>query len=111
MEDREDWGPLDRVARRTNDCWLGDIRRPRARVHVCGHRFLLPLEGTGLEIWLLLDGTLTVAQIAETLAARYPGGNRARILEDTAAFVHKLELLGLAAWRNRPLFEDVSLDA
>lgn len=111
MAEKTDWGPLDRVARRTNDCWLGEIRGRRSKVLVCGHRFLLPLEGTALEIWLLLDGSLTVAQVAERLAAGYPDVDFARILEDVAGVVHKLELLGLAAWRNRPLFEDVSLEA
>ncbi len=111
MAGKVDQGPLDRVARRTNDCWLGDIRGRRAKVLVCGHRFLLPLEGTALEIWLLLDGALTVAQIAERLAAGYRGADSVRVLDDVAGFVHKLELLGLAAWRTRPLFEDVSLEA
>ena len=77
---------------------------------VCGHKFMLPLEGTGLEIWLLLDGKRTVAEAAGTLAASYPGADGAKILDDTARFVHELERLGLAAWRIRPLFEDVALD-
>jgi len=71
---------------------------------------MLPLDGTGLEIWRLLDGKRTVTEVAETLASRYTGMDRARILDDTARFVQELERLGLAAWRIRPLFEDVALD-
>lgn len=100
---------LDRIPRRTNECWLGDDRT-EGPLYVCGHRFLLRLAGPALDIWRLIDGRHTVAQIADVLDSQFPHTGRAVILADVIACIRHLEHLGLAAWSTRPLFEDVRLD-
>jgi len=77
---------------------------------VCGYRFLAYLEGPALRIWFLLDGTRSVEEVADELVLRYHGSDRETVLEDTIRCIVDLEQLGLAAWRSRPLFEDVQLD-
>ena len=95
--------------RRTNECWLGDLAADEG-VYVCGHRILVRLEGTALDIWRVMDGKHSMADIADFLATKYDGETPDVIMDDTIACVLRLEELGLAAWRSRPLFEDVSLD-
>lgn len=100
---------LDKIPRRTNECWLGDIDGGE-EAYVCGHEFLLHLQDTAIRIWQLLDGRRTLAEIVDLLAEGYGGASRDVILEDTIGFVLNLERFGLAAWQSRPLFEGVRLD-
>lgn len=102
---------LECAPRRTNECWLG--RTPvddECGVFVCGYRFLAHLRGPALRIWFLLDGTRSVSEIVDELSLRYRSGDHEAILEDAIRYIVDLEQLGLAAWRSRPLFEDVQLD-
>jgi hypothetical protein len=98
---------LNKKPRRTNDCWLGDLN---GNAYVCGQRFLLFLEGTALRIWQLMDGHMTVAEIVDQLNKEYSCTNRRIMLEDVIRYILGLEESGLAAWRTRPLFEEVELD-
>lgn len=79
-------------------------------VFVCGHKFMVRLEGTALEIWRLMDGRHTAREIAEALGRRYVSPAPDAILENTLGCLRQLEELGLAAWRSRPLFEEIDLD-
>lgn len=97
------------VPRRTNECWLGDIDDEHG-VYVIGHRFMLRVEGTTLAMWRLIDGRHSVQDIADCLNDAYTTPDPDVILESTVEFLLRLETLGLAAWRTRPLFEQVELD-
>ncbi len=100
---------LNKIPRRTNECWLGDLDA-NGKAYVCGHRFLIYLEGTALRIWQLMDGRLTVAELMDQLSKEYSFTGRTVILEDIIRYIVGLEESGLAAWRTRPLFEEVELD-
>ncbi|TFG74387.1 MAG: PqqD family protein [Thermodesulfobacteriales bacterium] len=100
---------LNKVPRRTNECWLGDMFEGND-VYVCGYKFLVHLEGTALRIWQLMDGNRTMAELVEQLNKEYSSIARDVILEDSISYVIHLEKAGVAAWRSRPLFEEVKLD-
>lgn len=100
---------LNRVPRRTNECWLGNVQDEDG-VYVCGHKFLLRIEGNALALWRSIDSRHTVVDLAREMGEAYPTTSPSRILEDVVEFLVRLESLGLAAWRTRPLFEDVQLD-
>jgi|GEM_PF-3462399 len=113
MPDSDDT-PLPRhlfrkVPRRTNECCFGDLDGCE-QIHVYGHHFLIRLEGSALRIWQLMDGRHTVDQMVRRLAMDYHGAGEGAIREQVAYFLLRLEELGLAAWRHRPLFEEVKLD-
>lgn len=102
---------LNKIPRRTNECWIGTIEDSQPQeIYVCGHKFLLRLEGTALEIWRRMDGSLTVSQIVADLADHYTALNPEQICSEVVEYIIGLERLGLAAWRLRPLFEEVILD-
>ena len=99
---------LDLPPRRTNQCSLE--HSSGTKEWVCGHNFLLELSGTAQSVWHLMDGKLTMRQIALDIASSYEVENdRHRVLEDTIEYIIKLERIGLAAWRNRPLLEEIEL--
>jgi len=100
---------MDKTVRLTNECWLGCLSEGEP-VYVCGHKFLLRLEGTALEIWKLIDGQNTMADIIAKLTSSYQAVRPESIAEGTIEYILQLERFGLAAWRSRPLFEDVPLD-
>lgn len=100
---------LHKVPRRTNECWLRDTS-DQETVYVCGHRFLLRLEGTSYAIWRLLDGRHNIVDIADELEYRYDVDSRGLLMEHIIDCVLRMEELGLAAWRCRPLFEEIPLE-
>jgi len=102
-------GLLNKVPRRVNECWLGDLAQDKG-VYVVGYQVLVCLEGTALRIWQLMDGTRSLVEMTETLAKEYRATSPEVILEGTIACLLKLEGAGLAAWQTRPLFEDIELD-
>lgn len=110
MTQREQYkASLDKKPRRINMLWLGDLEQDTT-AYIYGNKFLVSIEGVSLEIWKLLDGKYTVAQIAEKIASKYDSIPREQILEDTIEYIIQLEEAGLVAWRVRPLFEDIKLD-
>jgi hypothetical protein len=48
------------------------------------------LNPTGSELWSCLDTPLSEPELAERLVARHPSISRARLIEDTGAFVQSL---------------------
>lgn len=98
---------LNKIPRRTNECWFGSIET--GVISVYGHNFLLYLDGTSLRIWNLIDGNRTMNDLIDQLCMEY-SASRKNILKDTVNFVIHLENAGVAVWRTRPLFEDVNLD-
>lgn len=100
---------LYKPPRRTNECWLGNIDLDN-NIYVCGHKFLACLNNNTLEIWRLMDGRRTILDIVHHLKEKYTFTSKKEILSDTINFILHLENVGLAAWRSRPLFEDVKLN-
>ena len=100
---------LDKIPRRTSQCWIGDFDEDK-QIYVCGYKFVACLKDTALEIWKLIDGKLTVSQIANKLGSIYKRENQKIVLSDTVAYLIELEKAGLAAWQTRPLFEDIIID-
>ena len=100
---------LDKPPRRTNECWLANNSSCDS-VYVCGHKFILQLENTSLSVWQLMDGQHSMGEIANELEHRYEIANKDTLMENLISCVLLLEILGLAAWRSRPLFEEVPLD-
>lgn len=100
---------LNKVPRRTNECWLGDIYNDD-EIYVCGYKFLVHFEETALRIWQLMDGSRTILELVEQLCRECDPVNESKVLEDTIRYIMQLEKIGLAAWRSRPLFEEVQLD-
>lgn len=99
---------LDKQPRRTNECWLRDTKENK--IYIYGYKFLMCLEGTSLEIWLMMDGQITVREIYKKLKKKYQKSNDNDIFEDIISFIIHLERSGLAAWRTRPLFEDININ-
>jgi len=56
------------------------------------------LNQVGTRIWELADGTRTVQQIAEAIAAEYDVSMQ-QAQEDTAAFLQELVAMGALVWR------------
>lgn len=100
---------LNKIPRRTNECWLGDLYSDKG-VFVAGHKFLIHLEGTAQRIWQLMDGHRTVNKIVDHLYKEHHSAKREIILEDTIRYILHLEKAGIAAWRFRPMFEGIELD-
>ncbi len=97
---------INKVPRRTNECWMGDFQYDPG-LYVCGHKFLLYVEGSLLEIWKIMDGKHTAADIIDILCLKYKHDEKVKIKKDVVDCLLQLEKFGLAAWRTRPLFEDV----
>lgn len=72
--------------------------------------FFVHFEETALRIWQLMDGSRTILELVEQLCREYAPVNENKVLEDTISYIMQLEKIGLAAWRSRPLFEEVQLD-
>lgn len=57
------------------------------------------LNGVGADIWRLLDGTCTVAQIEESLLHRY-AVSADQLFSDMQRFLEELETRGLLVWKS-----------
>lgn len=100
---------IEKAPRRTNECWICDVNE-NEKIYVYGYKFIACLEGTSFQIWKLMDGSLNINQIADSLCKTYRGIDKGSMIESIISYILQLERAGLAAWQSRPLFEDVDID-